>query len=108
MQRTPDTTAPRWNAYRRLFPTLERTVYLNTCSLGALSTRGRAAVAKFLDLWEEWGASAWYELWLGEITALRRSFEQLVNAQSGTVAIHHSVSSALAVIASCYDYKQLT
>jgi len=89
-----------------LFPTLERAVYLNTCSLGALSTRGRTAVGAFLDLWEELGASAWYELWLGEIAALRRSFEQLVHAQPGTVAIHHSVSSALAVIASCYDYQQ--
>ena len=106
MQRTPDTTAPAWDAYRRLFPTLERAVYLNTCSLGALSTRGRAAVGTFLDLWEALGASAWYELWLGEIAALRRSFEQLVNAQPGTVAIHHSVSSALAVIASCYDYQE--
>lgn len=106
MQPTPPTTAPAWDAYRRLFPTFERVVYFNTCSLGALSTRSRAAMNHFLDLWEALGASAWYELWLGEIAALRRSFEHLIHAQPGTVAIHHSVSSALSVIASCYPYTQ--
>ncbi len=61
---------------------------------------------QFLDLWEEHGASAWYKLWLGEIAALRGSFERLVNAQPGTCTIQHSVSAALAVIASCYDYRE--
>jgi selenocysteine lyase/cysteine desulfurase len=79
---------------------------LNTCSLGALSTRSRAAAVQFLDLWEEHGASAWYKLWLGEVAALRHSFERLVNAAPGTCTIQHSVSAALAVIASCYTYKQ--
>jgi selenocysteine lyase/cysteine desulfurase len=106
VQRTPDTTVPAWDAYRRLFPTLERAVYFNTCSLGALSSRSRAGVVQFLDLWEELGASAWYELWLGEIAALRRSFEQLINAPNDTTAIHHSVSSALSVIGSCYTYAE--
>jgi kynureninase len=99
-------SAPDWDTYRRLFPTFEQAIYLNTCSLGALSVRSRAAVEQFLDLWQQYGASAWYQLWLGEVAALRASFEQLIAAQPGACAIHHSVSSALAVIASCYDYKE--
>ena len=93
-----------WEAYRAEFPTCERMIYLNTCSLGALSRRSRAAVQTFLDLWEEHGASAWYATWLGEIAALRADFERLVNAPAGSVAIHHSISSALSVVASCYPY----
>lgn len=95
-----------WEAYRAEFPTFERTTYLNTCSLGALSRRSRAAVDTFLDLWQEQGASAWYATWLGECAALRESFRRLVNGQPDTVALHHSISSALSVVASCYPYRE--
>ena len=95
-----------WEAYRAEFPTCEHTTYLNTCSLGALSRRSRAAVNSFLDLWEQHGASAWYTTWLGEVAALRASFGRLVNAQPETIAIHHSISSALSVVASCYPYTE--
>lgn len=91
-----------WLAYRAEFPTLARTTYLNTCSLGPLSRRSRAAVNTFLDLWEQYGASAWYQTWLGECAALRTNFERLVNAPTGSVSLAHSVSSALSVVASCY------
>src|SRR3954449_11125645 len=101
----PDTSRSiAWETYRAEFPTCERTTYLNTCSLGALSRRSRAAVQTFLDLWEEHGASAWYATWLGEVAALRADFERLINAPAGSVAIHHSISSALSVVASCYSY----
>src|SRR5687768_1005974 len=95
-----------WEAYRAEFPTCERTTYLNSCSLGALSRRSRAAVNRFLDLWEQYGASAWYEIWLGECAALRQSFARAVNAPAGSVALHHSISSALSVVASCYPYRE--
>ena len=95
-----------WTTYRAEFPTCERTIYLNTCSLGALSRRSRAAVGAFLDLWEEHGASAWYATWLGEVAALRERFGRLVNAPADTIAIHQSISSALTVVASCYPYGQ--
>jgi selenocysteine lyase/cysteine desulfurase len=93
-------TAPNWNAWRAEFPTLERCTFLNTCSLGALSRRGRAAVGAFLDLWEEHGASAWYRTWMGEIAALRADFAALVGAPAGSTAIAPSIGAALGVIAS--------
>jgi selenocysteine lyase/cysteine desulfurase len=102
----PNVPIHDWNALRSEFPVFEHTTYLNTCSLGALSRRTRDSVNQFLDLWQAYGASAWYKTWLGEISALRNSFERLINAQPGTCTIQHSVSAALAVIASCYDYKQ--
>ncbi len=95
-----------WSALRAEFPVFEHTTYLNTCSLGALSRQARAAVNQFLDLWQAYGASAWYKTWLGEVQALRSSYQRLLNAQPGTCTIQHSISSALSVIASCYDYTQ--
>lgn len=89
-----------WEATRADFPTLSRTTYLNTCSLGALSRQGREAVLRFLDLWEEHGASAWYRIWLGEVQATREKFARLIGAGADEVAILPNVSSALAVLAS--------
>lgn len=100
----PNVPARDWSALRSEFPVFEHTTYLNTCSLGALSRSTRGAVNQFLDLWQAYGASAWYRTWLGEIAALRQSFERLVNAPAGSCTIQHSVSAALAVIASSYDY----
>lgn len=95
-----------WAAYRDEFPTLARCTFLNTCSLGALSRRSRAAVTTFLDLWEAHGASAWYRTWLGEAAALRAAFERLIGAPPGSVALAPSAGVALGVIASCYDYRR--
>lgn len=89
-----------WEATRAEFPTLARKTYLNTCSLGALPRSGREAVLRFLDLWEEHGASAWYRIWLGEVQALRERFARVVGAGADEVAILPNVSVALGVLAS--------
>lgn len=93
-------------AYREEFPTLAKKIYLNTCSLGALSRRSHRAVNEFLALWEEWGASAWYEIWLGKLDELRESFARLIGAQAHEIAILPHVSAALSAIASSLDYKK--
>ena len=98
--------APDWIEARAEFPTLARKVYLNTCSLGALSKRVRQAVNLQLDLWEEYGAAAWYQIWLGECAALRASSERLLGAAAGSVALAPSVGNALAVVSSALDYSQ--
>ena len=57
--------------YREEFPILQSKVYLNSCSLGPLSRRSMAGLARFMELWNEHGAQAWYRLWLGEIDSVR-------------------------------------
>lgn len=101
-----DAAQHKWAQSRAEFPTLARKTYLNTCSLGALSTRVRAAVNRHLDLWEEYGASAWYKIWLGECAALRAASERLFNAPAGSVALAPSVGVALSTLGSCLDYRQ--
>ena len=89
-----------WEATRADFPTLAKRTHLNTCSLGALSRQSREAVGRFLDLWEDMGASAWYRIWLGEVQALRERFARLVGARPDEVAVLPNVSSALSALAS--------
>jgi selenocysteine lyase/cysteine desulfurase len=92
--------------YRDEFPTLSRKVHLNTCSLGPLSRRSRAAVQEFLDLWEEHGASAWYRIWLGACEDLRVRFAALIGASAAEIALHGCVSNALAAAAGSIDYTR--
>ncbi len=96
---------PELLLYRDEFPLLHKKTYLNSCSLGALSQRSMNNVAQFLAQWNEWGAHAWYELWLDEIAQVRKKFADLIGAQVHEVAIAPNVSTALSVIASALDYS---
>ena len=92
--------------YRAEFPILQRKTYLNSCSLGALSTRSMQGLETFMQMWNEWGAHAWYEIWLGEIAKVREKFASLIGAQIHEVAIAPNVSTALSSIASALDYSK--
>jgi selenocysteine lyase/cysteine desulfurase len=91
--------------YRAEFPVFERQVYLNSCSLGALSLRSRARVAAFLDEWETRGAPAWYDVWWERLEELRRRYGALIGAGPDEIALHASVSTATAVLAGLLDYS---
>jgi selenocysteine lyase/cysteine desulfurase len=91
--------------YRDEFPIFRHARYLNTCSLGAVSTRTRAAMTEYLDLWERRGAAAWYDTWLPMVERLRGAYARIIGATAQDVAIHPSISSALSVVAECLEYR---
>ena len=97
---------PELVAYRSEFPILQRKTYLNSCSLGALSHRSMQGLAQFTEMWNEWGAHAWYEIWMGEIAKVREKFAKIIGAQLHEVAIAPSVSAALSSIATALDYSK--
>ena len=97
---------PELTSYRDEFPILGRKTYLNSCSLGALSKRSMENLARFMEMWNEWGAHAWYEIWLGEIANVRQKFATIIGAQVHEVAIAPNVSTALSSIASAFDYSK--
>jgi selenocysteine lyase/cysteine desulfurase len=89
--------------YRDEFPILARKTYLNSCSLGALSRRSMDAMERFQEYWNEFGAQAWYRIWMGELDALRGKFARLIGAQPHEIALAPNVSSALSEITSALD-----
>ncbi len=93
----------RW---RPEFPGLARSTYMNTCSLGQLSRRSIEAMHRYMELWMSYGASAWYELWLGEMADARARFARLINAQPHEIAILPSVGVALSIIGSSLSYDR--
>ena len=98
---------PDWDSARAQFPTLQKKIYLNSCSLGLLSRRSRDALNKYMDLWEEKGAAAWYVEWFAEMEDLREQFARLINASADEIAIMPSISASLAAISSSIDLQEV-
>jgi selenocysteine lyase/cysteine desulfurase len=94
---------PELARYRAEFPILERQIYLNSCSLGALSVRSRRLVETFMDEWQTRGAAAWYDVWWERLAELRRGYAQVIGATPGEIALHASISTATSVLASALD-----
>ncbi|HEX5387183.1 MAG TPA: aminotransferase class V-fold PLP-dependent enzyme [Gemmatimonadales bacterium] len=97
--------APRRRQYRDDFPIFRHSVYLNSCSLGALSRRSRERVTDYLDLWERHGAAAWYEIWWSALADLRGGYARMVGARAADVALHPNISSTLTAVAESLDYR---
>ncbi len=93
-------------SYRAEFPILQRKTYMNSCSLGALSQRSMQGITQFMEMWNEWGAHAWYEIWMGQIAKARQKFATIIGAQLHEVAIAPNVSTALSSIATALDYSK--
>jgi len=92
--------------YRGEFPIFEGKIYLNSCSLGALSTRVERRVAEYLGMWHARGASAWYDVWWEALAELRAGYGAVIGAGPSEIALHASVSTATSVLASTIDYDR--
>ncbi|MGO8949220.1 MAG: aminotransferase class V-fold PLP-dependent enzyme [Ktedonobacterales bacterium] len=82
---------------------MQHKVYLNSCSLGPLSLRSMASLSRFQEVWNDYGAQAWYRIWLGEIAAVRAKVARLIGAAPHEIAIAPNVSVAASELASGLD-----
>jgi selenocysteine lyase/cysteine desulfurase len=92
-------------SYRAEFPIFNTAVYCNSCSLGALSTRVETAVQRFLSLWHEHGASAWYGPWWETLGRLREQCARVIGADPDEVALFPSITAALTALSSAFSYR---
>lgn len=83
---------------RRDFPIFASTVYLNSCSQGALSVQVRDAYAAYLRDWEDKG-SPW-EYWVERMETMRSAFAALVGAGADEIAVTTSASAGVSALAS--------
>ncbi|GAC1644928.1 MAG: kynureninase [Candidatus Dormibacteraceae bacterium] len=91
---------PDWGALRAEFSLLDRYIYFNACSLGPLPRRGKAALARYAQDWDEIGTPVWFSDWLPLLARFRERIAELLQAPAGTTAIAPSVSVALTTLAS--------
>lgn len=83
---------------RDRFPLLDKVVYLNSCSQGALSREVRAAYERYLTDWDEKG-SPW-DLWVELNEGARSRFARLINASTTEIAVTTSVSAGVSSLLS--------
>ncbi len=86
------------DSIRDRFPLLQRAVYTNSCSQGALSNEVRAAYERYLTDWDEKGAP--WDLWVELAEAARSRFARLLNASSDEIAVTTSVSAGVSSLLS--------
>ncbi len=98
--------APRAARLRDEFPVFRHARYLNSCSLGALSRRSRERINEYLDLWEQRGASAWYDVWWAALAELRERYGRGIGASGCDVALAPNISAVLAAVAESLDYRR--
>lgn len=83
---------------RDRFPILDRAVYTNSCSQGALSNEVRAAYEQYLTDWDDKGAP--WELWVEQAEGARARFARLLNATPDEIAVTTSVSAGVSSLLS--------
>jgi kynureninase len=91
-------------AYRDQFPILSTSTYLINNSLGAMPRSVHKALDDYAHLWESEGVAAWHD-WLPMVREVGDLLGKLIGAPAGSVLMHQSVSSTLAIIASCFDWR---
>ena len=90
---------PDWKALRTEFSLLDRYIYFNACSLGPLPQRGKLALARYAQDWDEKGTPVWFSDWLPLLARFRERIAELLQAPPGTTAVAPSVSVALTTLA---------
>jgi len=88
--------------FRARFPILNRRVYVNSCSQGALSIDVDEAIRAYLQSWHEHG-SPW-ETWVEQVERLRARFAASIGADAGEIAVMPSASGGINAIASALDF----
>src|SRR5262249_62001317 len=89
--------------FRSRFPILERRVYVNSCSQGALSIDVEQGVRSYLESWHDEG-SPW-ERWVDQVERLRARFAASIGADTDEVAVMPSASAGINAVASALDFS---
>jgi selenocysteine lyase/cysteine desulfurase len=92
-----------FSSYRKLFPILEQTVQLSSCSQSALSLPVRRAIDEYLEVWLTRGADWGY--WMEQVTLARAEFARMIHADTDDIAVLGSVSDAASSIASAMRFE---
>ncbi len=104
MSSVPTQTDPLL-AFRKLFPTLERTLHFASHTLGAMPAEVEDSLLEYVRTWRDRGIRAWEEKWMAVPGQVSGSLERLVHAEPGSISLHPNVTVAQAVAFSCVDFR---
>ena len=81
--------------FRNRFPVFRNSVYLNSCSQGALSDAVEQGLSEMMGMWREQG-SPW-DAWVEQYEVLRTELGEFLNCEADEVAIVPSVSAGVSI-----------
>ncbi len=87
-----------WSEARKLFPAVEKNVYLNTAGGGPLSERSATAGRTYYEQSVRDGDIHWDD-WLNQVEAVRRKLARLLNARPTNIAFAANASTGLNIAA---------
>ncbi len=90
--------------FREQFPSLARSTYLVSNSLGAMPRATRERLLEYADEWDGWGVRAWARGWWDMPLRVGDGLAPLIGAARGEVAMIPNVSAGQASIISALDY----
>jgi selenocysteine lyase/cysteine desulfurase len=96
-------SSPQVLSIRARFPVLQRKIYLNSCSQGALSDAVENGFREYLASWHEHG-SPW-DLWVERYEAARTQFASLIGAAADGIAVVPYASAGINSVASALTYR---
>lgn len=98
------TTVPaEISAIRNRFPVFRDSIYLNSCSQGALCDSVEQSMQRLLEMWRYQG-SPW-DTWVEEYELMRRELADFIGAEPDEVAVVPSVSAAVSSLATSFDFQ---
>lgn len=89
--------------WRTEFPTLEKSVYLISHSLGAMPRQTFQRLQEYADIWASRGVRAWSEGWWAMPITVGDEVGRIIGADPGTVVMHQNVSICQSLILSCFE-----
>lgn len=93
-------------SFRSQFDSLKGCHYLISNSLGAMPNKAREMAGAYLDKWAHRGVRAWEEEWWELPKKVGSRLAALMNAEPDSVSMHTNVTSAQAVILSCFSCEE--
>src|SRR5437762_14060608 len=91
--------------WRGEFPSLDRTTYMISNSVGVMPRGGYEGLRYYADSWGERGVRAWEEGWWDMAVRIGDRIAPLIGAGRGEISLHQNVTLTQAVISSCFDFR---
>src|ERR1700722_11889151 len=91
--------------WRGDFPILERSTYMISNSLGAMPRKVYDNLHGYADAWATLGVKAWEAGWWDMAVSVGDGIAPLIGAGTGEISLHQNVTTAQAVITSCFDFR---
>lgn len=92
-------------SYRSQFDSLRNCHYLISNSLGAMPNSAKEMATRYCQLWSEKGVRSWEDEWWMLARKVGDKIGALLHADKDTVTMQPNVTSAQAVLLSCFDFN---